>query len=64
MREADLVYLKAIEHTPFTPLGWLYTSVYDDLTDRGLAVRTGGSYLISKAGREGLDRIRYERNEL
>jgi len=63
VKEEDLIYLKCIEHEPFTPIGWLYTSVYDGLTERGLAVRTGGSYFLSPLGRQELARLRHERND-
>ncbi len=52
--EDDARYLKAIEHEPFVPIGWLYTSIYDRLTEAGLVIREGGSYFISPKGRADL----------
>lgn len=48
---SDVQYLEAVEHRPFSPLGPLYTSVYEDLLERGLVHLAAEGYIISDAGR-------------
>ncbi len=55
---SDLQYLEAVEKTSFSPLGPLYTSVYEDLLNRGLVHLAAEGYIISALGQEMLDRRR------
>jgi hypothetical protein len=55
---SDLQYLEAVEKTSFSPLGPLYTSVYEDLLNRGLVHLAAEGYIISALGQEMLDRHR------
>jgi hypothetical protein len=55
---SDLQYLEAVERGPFSPLGPLYTSVYEDLLNRGLVHLAAEGYIISAFGQEMLDELR------
>ena len=54
----DFQYLEAVENRPFSPLGPLYTSVYEDLLERGLVHLAAEGYIISDAGRQYLSEHR------
>lgn len=55
---SDIQYLEAVEHSSFSPLGPLYTSVYEDLLSRGLVHLAAEGYIISALGKEVLDKSR------
>lgn len=50
----DISYLEAVERAPFIPTGPLYTSVYEELLERGLVHLADEGYIISEAGRAHL----------
>lgn len=52
---SDIQYLEAVEGKSFSPLGPLYTSVYEDLLNRGLVHLAAEGYIISALGQEMLD---------
>lgn len=51
---ADINYLKVLENGPFSPLGWLYESIYSDLEARQLVLRTIEGFQLSDTGRKVL----------
>ncbi len=59
---SDIQYLEAVEKKSFSPLGALYTSVYEDLLSRGLVHLAAEGYIISALGQEMLDRQRASRS--
>ncbi len=49
----ELPYLESLRHEPFSPIGSLYTSVFEGLVQKGLVLRGAfGSYELSRLGRE------------
>lgn len=48
--DPDIPYLQAVEHGPYDPTGWLYSSIYSDLEDRGFVVYTSRGFKITASG--------------
>ena len=60
LTQGEIGALEVIEHQRFTPLGWLYRSVYENLRSRGLAKSDGFSgFVITDYGRSRLGAARH-----
>ena len=53
--QSDATYLETVKDRPFAPLGWLYESVFRDLSLRGLVKLSADGYVISDAGKAELE---------
>ncbi len=58
IQDSDVVYLEAVEKKAFSPLGPLYTSIFEGLLGRGLVHLAADGYILSAEGREALDTYR------
>lgn len=53
---SDAGHLRAVKDQSFSPIGWLYLLIYEDLRERGLVHTDGaGGYLISPDGARALE---------
>lgn len=59
--ESEASYLVSVETVPFAPIGWLYESIFNDLTKKNLVRLTQGSYLITDLGKKQLKAFRAAR---
>lgn len=49
--DSDARHLECVERASFQPIGWLYTSVFEDLLQKGLVTMTvSNAYIISDYG--------------
>lgn len=61
IRESDIPYLESVEKKAFSPLGPLYTRLYEELLGRGLVHLAADGYIISEEGRAVLEARRSAR---
>jgi len=47
-------YLEAVEKKPFSPIGPLYTSIFESLLEKGFVHLEAAGYILSTAGAEVL----------
>jgi hypothetical protein len=52
--EDDINYLKVLLKGEFSPLGWLYTNVYESLKGKGLCASSSSGYGLTRLGMEVL----------
>lgn len=57
-----LPYLEALERGPFSPVGYLYSSILSDLVAKGLARLRLGFYELTPLGREVLEALRSKKS--
>ena len=54
INDGDIAHLEVLLNGEFSPLGWLYSNVYEHLKEKGLCINSGHGYGLTRLGAEVL----------
>lgn len=63
INESDITHLEVLLKKEFQPVGWLYTSIYESLKEKGLCVNSGCGYGLTQLGTEVLRKHKLSKEE-
>jgi hypothetical protein len=61
--EGDITHLEVLLNGEFSPLGWLYSNVYEHLKEKGLCVNSNSGYKLTRLGAEVLRKYELSKEE-
>lgn len=59
----DINHLEVLLNGEFSPLGWLYSNVYEHLKEKGLCINSGHGYKLTRLGEEVLRKYKLSKEE-
>ena len=61
--DSDATHLSVLLESSFSPVGWLYTNIYESLKERGFCISSVFGYEITNLGREILGKYKLSKEE-